>query len=119
MVTSEGGSRNIPASAVGGGETLLVNIINDDQYNILDKTFGEIRGVFENGGTVIIVDDTSYDNYTERTYCYISALGYEFEEHVEGYCTITEIGGRQFNAYLTQEPYTLEALDALYLLAGK
>jgi len=105
----------IGQNASGGSSTAPLICTGEDGY--LDKTFGEIRTAFLNGNPVIF-------NYTQptgesgaSTYIeHLSSVSYTIEADPDYPTAYGDIYfyNRSYTVNIEEEPYTIEALDALY-----
>ena len=97
-IDSDGNSEPLIVTAVSAGE---------GRYD-LDKTFGEIRQALESGRCVKL-DATSMNGTVSN----IVGFKYHVDEYGAG-GEVDDVFYHSFEAYLTEPPYTLEALDAEY-----
>lgn len=90
----------------GGTEPLIVTVVN----GILDKTFGEIRQAHKSGRVVML---KWYDNEQNGRYSLVLEIDWDVNgNYHDG--RVLPYNGNYYTARLTEPPYTIEALDAIY-----
>lgn len=113
IVTSGGNSKQIDASAIGGGGVFIVNKYydpDDPGVSYLNKTFGEIKQAFLSGQTVFLLEDGT----SEDPQSFSCSSLYKVSFYVDGYShrcygsVIFQVGD------YAAEANTLELLDESY-----
>lgn len=82
VVTSEGNSKNVPVSAVGGGDVFVVTVTTDSEdqnTKYFDKSASEIYNAIEAGKSIVLHLASSEGFYTASIdyYAYYEDSGYE------------------------------------------
>ena len=105
IVTGGGNSKQIDASAIGGGSAVVsetIETVGNDEIHTLNLTYNEMLGVIQRGGRLVMpYDDGSMIEYQES-----STTPFEVYDYVQA--------GFNANGFYFQTPFSLGGNDMFY-----